>query len=521
MSFVPPDSAAVAQIAADNRLGVAAADIPAYHASMQDLFGSWDVVEALYAETAPAPPDRAWRQPPAGENPLGAWYVKAEITETPPGGGNGLLTGRTVVVKDNISVAGVPMMNGSRMLEGFTPSLDATVVERVLAAGATVAGKAVCEDLCFSGGSLTSKPGPVHNPWDPSRASGGSSSGPAVLVATGEVSLAIGGDQGGSIRIPSSWCGVVGHKPTHGLVPYTGAFPIESTIDHLGPITRRVTDAAALLSVLAGVDGHDPRQPSALAKTDYVAELAEPAAGLRIGVVAEGFGRPESEPEVDDTVRAALDTLRSAGLIVEEVSIPWHRHGLDIWNVIAVEGATWQMVDGNGHGMNWKGRYDPDQIDFYGARWRRDPAAFSETVKLVVMGGRYAAERTHGRHYAMARNLEPKLTAAYDAQLADYDVLVMPTTPMRATELPPAGAPVAEIFTRALEMVGNTCPFNVTGHPACSVPAGIAGGLPVGMMIVGRRFQDATVLRVAHAFESAVGGFATPTRPLDSRATTP
>lgn len=477
-----------------------------YYSAAQGLFPSWDVVEKLYAEAAPTPPERVWTRPDTADNPLGAWYVKTDIG----GASSGRLAGRRVAVKDNIGVAGVPMMNGSTTLEGFVPAADATVVSRVLAAGASVAGKAVCEDLCFSGGSLTSKPGPVRNPWDTARASGGSSSGPAALVAAGQVDLAIGGDQGGSIRIPSSWCGVVGHKPTYGLVPYTGGFPIELTIDHLGPITRTVEDAALLLSVLAGPDGKDPRQPPALSEVDYVASLREPATGLRIGVVAEGFGRPKSEPQVDRTVRGALDAFKAAGLVVEDVSIPWHLHATAIWNVIAIEGATWQMVNGNGHGMNWKGRYDPDQIEFYGAKWRADPTAFSETVKLLIMSGTYAADSTHGRYYAMARDLELRLAAAYDVEFANYDVLIMPTTPMRATELPAPGASVAEILSRALEMVGNTCPFNVTGHPACSVPAGLADGLPVGMMIVGRKFQDATVLRVARAFEAAVGGFPLP-----------
>ncbi len=513
MPFSPPDLETLSQIASDYRLGVGPADMQTYRAAAQSFLRSWDVVEELYAQNAPIAPERAWKRPEAADNPLGAWYVKTDITETT----TGPLVGRRVVIKDNISVAGVPMMNGSKTVEGFTPAEDATVVTRVLAAGATVVGKAVCEDLCFSGGSHTSKTGPVHNPWDTTRSTGGSSSGAAALVATGQADLAVGGDQGGSIRIPASWCGLVGHKPTYGLVPYTGGFPIEQTVDHLGTITRTVEDAALLLSVLAGPDGKDPRQPTTLPEIDYVAALEESAAGLRAGVVAEGFHRPESEPQVDVTIRAALDVLRAGGLTVEDVSIPWHAHGSAIFNVIAFEGATSQLVNGNGQGMNWKGRYDPEQIDYYGARWRADPAAFSEIVKLVILSGAYATGTTHGRYYAMARDLEPLLSAAYDAAFANYDVLVMPATPMRATELPPAGAPVAEIVNRGIEMIGNACPFDVTGHPACSVPAGLTGGLPVGMMIVGRKFHDATVLRVARAFEAAVDGFALPD-PIRSNA---
>ena len=226
---------------------------------------------------------------------------------------NGPLAGRTVAIKDNIMVAGVPMMNGSDTVEGFVPTRDATVVTRLLAAGATLTGKAVCEDLCFSGGSHTSRTGPVRNPWDTSRSAGGSSSGSAALVAAGAVDLALGGDQGGSVRIPSAYSGTVGHKPTYGLVPYTGAFPIELTIDHLGPITRTVADAALVLGVLAGADGLDPRQPAGVMGEDYITALDASVDGLSIGVVGEGFGIPDvSQPGVDDAVRTAIETLRAA-----------------------------------------------------------------------------------------------------------------------------------------------------------------------------------------------------------------
>jgi amidase len=182
-----------------------------------------------------------------------------------------------------------------------------------------------------------------------------------------------------------------------------------------------------------------------------------------------------------------------------------------LWNVIATEGATAQMVDANGYGMNWPGRYDPELIEYYGNRWRADGSRFSETVKAVLLAGRYTLDAYQGKHYAMARNLVPALRAAYDEVLARYDVLVMPTLPLRATPLPAADAPREEVLDRALEMLANTAPFDVTGHPACSVPAGLVDGLPTGLMIVGRHFGDADVLRVAAAFERAVGGFPAPT----------
>ncbi len=174
-----------------------------------------------------------------------------------------------MAIKDNVCVAGVPMMNGSATLEGYVPEVDATIVTRTLDAGATIVGKAVCEDLCFSGGSHTAATGPVLNPRAPGRSAGGSSCGSAALLAAGEVDLAIGGDQGGSIRMPAGWCGVVGHKPTYGLVPYTGVFPIELTLDHTGPMAATVADVALYLEVLAGADGLDPRQPSVVPTEAY------------------------------------------------------------------------------------------------------------------------------------------------------------------------------------------------------------------------------------------------------------
>ena len=506
MAVQPPDRAAMAQVAQRYGLDLDDADLASFSPVVEGLLASWDVVQELYDASAPSVPERTWSRPEEADNPCNAWYVQTAIT----GSGQGPLAGRTVAVKDNTMVAGIPMMNGSTTVEGFVPTRDATIVTRLLEAGATIAGKAVCEDLCFSGGSHTSRTGPVRNPWDSTRSAGGSSSGSAALVAAGLVDLATGGDQGGSVRMPASYCGIVGHKPTHGLVPYTGAFPIEQTIDHLGPMTRTVADAALVLSVIAGPDGLDPRQPRDLAPQDYLAAVGQGAEGLRVGVVQEGFGHLNSAQDVDAAVRAAGQRLTEAGLVVEDVSIPWHLHGARIWDVIASEGATAQMVDGNGYGMNWDGLYDPELMDHYGTRWRADGSQFSETVKLVLLTGRYAIDRYQGAHYAMARNLVPQLRAAYDEALARYDVLVMPTTPVQATPIPGPDAPREEVLARALEMIANSAPLDVTGHPACNVPAGLVNGLPTGMMIVGKRFDDATVLRVADAFEQLVGGFPAP-----------
>jgi amidase len=342
----------------------------------------------------------------------------------------------------------------------------------------------------------------VRNPADPARTTGGSSSGSAALVAAGEVDLAIGGDQGGSVRIPSSWCGIYGLKPTWGLVPYTGAFPIELTLDHLGPMGRTAADVALLLDAIAGPDGLDPRQGADVRVEPYHAALSRDLRGLRIGLVTEGFGWPGlSEPDVDEAVRDAAHAFQRLGCQVRDVTIPWHRDGIHIWNAIAIEGATLLMVAGNSMGTNWKGHYTTSLLEVY-ARGRLSQAdELSETTKLVVLLGQYLQDTTGGRYYARAQNLARSLRAAYEAALADCDLLAMPTLPLKATRIPPPTASREEYVARALEMIPNTCPFDVTGQPAINVPVGLSGGLPVGMMLIGRNGADATVLRAADAWQ--------------------
>ncbi|HEV7755676.1 MAG TPA: amidase [Mycobacteriales bacterium] len=507
MAVRPPSKDQLAAIARGYGFTMSDADIASFETMIAGSMASYDAVEELYEASAPAMPERPWSRPDDVDNALGAWYVRTGINET----NDGPLAGYRVAIKDNTAVAGVPMMNGSATLEGFVPRRDATVVSRLLAAGATITGKAVCEDLCFSGASHTSVTGPVRNPWDPTRTAGGSSSGSGALVAAGEVDLAVGGDQGGSIRMPAAFCGVVGHKPTHGLVPYTGAFPIESSIDHLGPIARTVSDAALMLTVIAGRDGWDPRQPADVTPADYLGALTGDVSRLRVGVVTEGFAIPGlSDPGVDAAVRTAAQRLTELGMTVEEVAIPWHRHGMHVWNVLATDGATVQMVDGNGYGHNWDGLYDPELIAHYGRRRKTVPDRWSETVKLVALTGRYSIDEYQSRHYAMARNLTFELRRAYDKALASYDVLVMPTLPITATTLVAPTDSREDYITRALEMIVNTAPLDVSGHPATTVPTEPVDGLPAGLMIIGKRFDDATCLRVADAYERLRGGFPTP-----------
>ena len=434
-------------------------------------------------------------RPSPSENPLGAWYVKSEVKGAP----YGPLTGKRIVLKDNVCLAGVPMMNGASTLEGYVPDVDATVVTRILDAGGTIVGKAHCEYFCLSGGSHTSAAGPVHNPYKIGYSAGGSSSGCAALVGAGEVEMAIGGDQGGSIRMPGSYSGCYGMKATHGLVPYTGVMPIEATIDHTGPMTTTVADNALLLEVIAGADGLDPRQYN-VRVDKYTAALGRGVAGLRIGVLTEGFRHPVSEPDVDQKVRQAADRLRALGAIVEEVSIPMHLDGPAIWTPIALEGLQAQMMHGNGMGFNWEGLYTTSLLDAH-ANWRARANQLSRTLKISMLAGEYFIRTYRGHYYAKAQNLSRLLKKTYNDAFARHDLLLMPTTPMKATPIPAQDAPLSLYCQRAFEMLPNTCPFDVSGHPAMNVPCGMSAGLPVGMQLVAAHYNESTIYRAAHAFE--------------------
>ncbi len=465
---------------------------------MQGTLDAYDIVDALPDYLPPVLyPRTSGHRPTAEENPMNAWYVKTEIKGAP----RGPLLGRTVALKDNVCLAGVPMMNGAATLKGYTPDIDATVVTRLLDAGATIMGKAHCEYFCLSGGSHTNATGAVHNPHKHGYSAGGSSSGSAALVGAGLVDMAIGGDQGGSIRMPASFCGIYGMKPTHGLVPYSGIMPIENTIDHAGPMTQTVMDNALMLEAIAGADGLDPRQYDVV--TDrYTAAVNRGVSGLRIGMVKEGFGHAQSEADVDASVRAGAETLRRLGATVDEISIPWHLHGPAIWTPIGLEGLTNQMMLGNGFGTGWEGLYTTSLLDYH-SNWRSRADELSDTLKISMFVGQYHLKHTRGRYYAKAQNLARQLREEYNKVLASYDLLLMPTTPMKATPLPPADASLALWTQRAFEMLPNTSPFDVTGHPAMSIPCGMSDGLPIGLQLIGRRYEESTIYRAAGAFEQA------------------
>jgi amidase len=499
MPFQAPGVPELKQVAAQLKFEMSDADLEDFRTLLADACRAYEAIDAMpdYLPEVKYPRQAGHRPKPA-ENALGAWYWKTRVE----GSGTGLLSGRTVALKDNICLAGIPMSSGTSILEGFVPQVDATVVTRVLDAGGVITGKAVCENFCTSGGSHTSATGPVQNPLKSGHTSGGSSSGCAALVAARAVDMSIGGDQGGSIRLPSSFCGTYGMKPTHGLVPYTGIMSMETTIDHAGPITANVHDNALLLEVIAGPDGIDGRQKN-FPKESYTSSLGKNISGLRIALVKEGFGGPTAQVAVDEKVRAAAGILQKRGAQIEEVSIPFHPAGAALFIPHASEGIVRQMMLDYGFGQNQEGLALLDLRDA-SAAWRARTNELPETLKMFMLAGQYGLSRYGGRYYAKCANLRRKLRAAYDEALKQHDLLLMPTTPMVAPALPGRNPSRGEMIQKALEMLANTPQFDLTGHPAMSVPCGMSEGLPVGMMLVGRHYAEATIYQAAAAFESAV-----------------
>ena len=509
MPITPPTAGDLARIAQQYGLHLQPQDLDSFRALAGGLLASYDEVERLYAASLPEPPQRPWQWPAEDGNALGAWYVTTEITAA----GDGPLAGRRVAVKDNIEVAGVPMMNGSAAVEGFVPRRDATVVTRLLDAGATIAGKAVCEDLCFSGGSHTSRTGPVRNPWDRSRSAGGSSSGSAALVAAGA-------GRPGARRRPGRLDPDPQRLLRHGRAQ-ADARP--------GPLHRRVPDREhprppgpdhpdrAGRRADARRPGRAGRARPAPARAtpppqDYLPAWTRARPGCGSACWPRGSASPAC-PSPPSTRRSGPPSPRwpAAGAEVSEVSVPWHRDAMHVWTVIATDGVVTQMIDGNGFGMNWPGRYDPELIAHY-ARGRREHAdELPETVKATIFAGPLRDRQLprpvlRDGPRTWRSSWPPPTTRRWPA----LDVLVLPTLPIVATASPRPAVPREESIARSTEMIVNTAPFDVTGHPATSVPAGLADGLPAGLMIVGRHFDDATCLRAAHALETAVGGFPTP-----------
>jgi amidase len=492
-----PTVADVRSIASQYSLRLSPADLEGHLGWLSAFVHGFTAIDQLPDEFPSLRyPRRSSRKVSADENPLGAWWIKTEIERA----SSGKLHGRTIAIKDNVFIAGVPLMNGARILEGFVPPIDATIVTRILDAGGEIVGKSVCEAYCCSGGSHTSQSGPVHNPHRHGYSTGGSSSGSGALVGARVVDMAIGCDQAGSIRIPASWCGVYGMKPTTGLVPYTGILGLDPVLDHAGPMTNTVADNALLLEVLAGPDGYDSRQVNPNVST-YTSALGQGIKALRIGVLSEGFGREESEPEVDALVRSAAARLAALGAVVSEVSVPMHALGAAIMFGM-VQSTVNELVTTDGCGTGREDLRVPSFLEI-SSQWRERANDLPVTAQQALILAEFVRRERGYQVYAKAVNLIRRLRTAYDQTLVSVDLLVMPTTPMKAQPLPPADAPVSVQIAAAWSNFGNTSPFDVTHHPAISLPCGRIDGLPVGMMIVGRPWEEATIYRAAHALEQS------------------
>lgn len=442
-------------------------------------------------------------RPDPDDDPLNAWITRCTVEGEP----DGPLSDVTVGVKDSIAVAGYEMTAGSTVLEGFVPQIDATVVSRLLESGGTIVGKLNMESFAWSGRGDVSDFGTVTNPHDEERLPGGSSSGSGVAPATGDCDVALGTDQAGSVRIPSSWCGIVGMKPTHGLVPCTGALPLEPTIDHIGPMAPTVDLVARSLEAIAGIDRVDgiqldQRQPADLEPESYTAAVGSSVEDLSIGVLEEGFGWEASDPVVDETVRAAVSQFEELGVTAESVSVPVHRQGMSAWAAIASQGGA-RMLEEGGVGtthQGWSWTRLARELD---TRLESRADDLPPTVKRSWIAAAFLDAEYGAEPYSSARNVAMAARTAYDDVLSSYDALVLPTTIVRPFEKPEAFDRVEWLSKEVLTIL-NTCPFNVTGHPALSIPCGKPDGLPVGLMLVGSHFDERTLLALGSKFEATV-----------------
>lgn len=499
MSIRPPTREEIRELGEELHFELTGEEVELFREMAIERIGSYETVRSYNPEPRIGGSEvrerGSGRRPPAGENADNAWVTRCEVrgVEDAP------LDGWTVAIKDNVSVAGVEMTCGSHVVEGYVPNVDAAVVTRLLDAGVDVVGKTNMDDMAM-GNVGHSSFGAITNPHDDAFLAGGSSGGSAAVVANGEVDAAIGTDQGGSVRVPAAFCGVVGHKPTYGLVPYTGCIGLEHLIDHPGPMARDVETVARTLTVIAGSDEKDVRRPTTVPVEEYEAALDGDVSELSIGLLEEGFEREGADPDVVERVREAVDRLEALGAAVEEASVPMHVDADAIHSVCQSE-AIAGAIGGEGLGHGWQGWYNTPWIESFGKFRRAQGDDFSAGVKLTLLMGTYTGQKYHSRYYASGMNLYLELIERYDALLDEHDLLVMPTALQTAPEYDPERDQFDRL--RELSVLDNAAPFNRTGHPAISVPVGEVDGLPVGLQLVGLRFDDATVLDAAYAVESA------------------
>jgi aspartyl-tRNA(Asn)/glutamyl-tRNA(Gln) amidotransferase subunit A len=409
----------------------------------------------------------------------------------------GPLAGVPVAIKDNLCTRGVPTTCSSRILDGWRPPYDATVVERLRAAGAVVVGKTNHDEFAMGSSTENSAFGPTRNPHDLTRVPGGSSGGSAAAVAAGFAPLALGSDTGGSIRQPAALCGVVGVKPTYGAVSRYGLVAFASSLDQIGPFANDVHDAALLLEAIWG---HDPCDSTSIASElpPVLGTLEDGVSGLRVGVVEELTDVEGVQPEVRAAVDEAAGELEDAGAKVERVSVPTTVHGLPAYYLIAPAEASSNLAryDGVRYGL----RVDADDVAAMNAATR--DAGFGPEVKRRIMLGTYALSAGYyDAYYGQAQRVRTLIIRDFERAYERFDVLLSPTSPTVAF---PLGAKTADPLAMYLSDVC-TIPTNLAGHPAISVPFGTGeAGLPVGVQVLAPALGESVMFRTARALERGV-----------------
>jgi len=406
----------------------------------------------------------------------------------------GPLAGVPIAIKDNMCTRGIPTTCSSRILEGWKPPYDATVVQRLHEAGGVIVGKTNLDEFAMGSSTENSAFGPTRNPHDPTRVPGGSSGGSSAAVAAGFAPVALGSETGGSVRQPASLCGVVGVKPTYGLVSRYGLVAFASSLDQIGPLGTDVRDCALLLEIVGGHDVLDSTSIPA-AVPPLLDGLDDSVAGLGIGVIEEMTDRDGVEPAVRDAVRAAAAALEAAGAHVAPVSVPSSEYGISAYYLIAPAEASSNLAryDGVRYGL----RVDGDDVAAMNARTR--DAGFGDEVKRRIMLGTYALSAGYyDAYYGQAQRVRTLIIRDFERAYQQFDVLLAPTSPTVAFEI---GAKTNDPWAMYLCDVC-TVPVNLTGHAAISVPYGTGDfGLPVGVQVLAPPLGEPVMFRVARAIE--------------------
>ena len=408
------------------------------------------------------------------------------------------LTGVPMQVKDVMCTRGIRTTCSSRMLESFIPAYDATVVERLYTEDAVLLGKGNMDEFAMGSSTETSAFHPSRNPWDLKRVPGGSSGGGAAAVAAGEAIYALGSDTGGSIRQPASFCGVVGMKPTYGLVSRFGLIAYASSLDQIGPITRDVTDCALVLNAIAG---HDPRDSTSIPSyqaPDYTRALTGDIKGLRIGVPREYFVEG-MEDDVGDTLMKATSVLEGLGASLEEVSLPSTPYALACYYILALSecSANLARYDGVKYGFSYQ-----DTDNMREAMEKTRQYGFGAEVKRRIMLGAYSLSTGYyDAYYLKAQKVRTLIRREFEEVFQRCDALVTSTSPTVAFRLGEKTEDPVQMYLSDVY----TVPVNVAGLPSISVPCGLAGRLPVGMQLIGPPLSESGLLRIAYAYEQATG----------------